>query len=135
LIIGVLVTLLALLFTDLPLYHWVITLVFVLMTATLFSLAGLINAVYANSFDDISIVPTFILTPLTYFGGVFYSVNLLPEPWQSISYFNPILHMVNAFRYGMLGVSDVSVVWAFVGVGLGVVVLFSVCLHLLKHGK
>src|SRR5690606_210682 len=89
LIIGVLVTLLALLFTDLPLYHWVITLVFVLMTATLFSLAGLINAVYANSFDDISIVPTFILTPLTYFGGVFYSVNLLPEPWQSISYFNP----------------------------------------------
>jgi ABC-2 type transport system permease protein len=98
-------------------------------------LAGFINAVYANTFDDVSIVPTFILTPLTYFGGVFYSISLLPEIWQHISRLNPILHMVNAFRYGILGVSDINFVNAILGLLLGVVILFMISLHLLKTGK
>lgn len=133
--VGLIVTLMSLCFTDLHVQHWFITIFIVLMTSILFSLAGFINAVYANTFDDISIVPTFILTPLTYFGGVFYSINLLPEFWQQVSVFNPILHMVNAFRYGMLGISDVHIGMAFTGLSLCVVVLFAVALHLLKTGK
>lgn len=133
--VGLIVTLMSLLFTDLHIHNWFITISIVLMTSILFSLAGFINAVYANSFDDISIVPTFILTPLTYFGGVFYSINLLPEFWQQVSVFNPILHMVNAFRYGMLGITDVHIGMAFTGLILCVVVLFAVGLHLLKTGK
>lgn len=133
--VGLIVTLMSLCFTDLHVQHWFITLFIVLMTSVLFSLAGFINAVYANTFDDISIVPTFILTPLTYFGGVFYSINLLPEFWQQVSVFNPILHMVNAFRYGILGVSDVHIGMAFAGLSLCVVALFAVALHLLKTGK
>lgn len=133
--VGLIVTLMSLFFTDLHIHNWFITISIVLMTSILFSLAGFINAVYANSFDDISIVPTFILTPLTYFGGVFYSINLLPEFWQHVSVFNPILHMVNAFRYGMLGITDVHIGMAFTGLTLCVVVLFAVGLHLLKTGK
>lgn len=133
--VGVLVTLLSFFFTELPVHNWFITIAFVLMTAMLFSLAGFINAVYANSFDDISIIPTFILTPLTYLGGVFYSISLLPEFWQTVSKFNPILHMVNAFRYGILGVTDINIGAAFAGLAVGVVVLFAVGLHLLKTGK
>lgn len=133
--VGLIVTLMSLCFTDLHIHHWFSTIFIVLMTSVLFSLAGFINAVYANSFDDISIVPTFILTPLTYFGGVFYSINLLPEFWQHVSVFNPILHMVNAFRYGMLGITDVHLGLAFAGLTLCVVVLFAVGMHLLKTGK
>lgn len=133
--VGILVTLLSFVFTNLPIHNWFITIAFVLMTATLFSLAGFINAVYANSFDDISIIPTFILTPLAYLGGVFYSISLLPDFWQLVSKFNPILHMVNAFRYGILGVTDVNIAAAFMGLAIGVVILFFVSLHLLKNGK
>jgi ABC-2 type transport system permease protein len=133
--VGLIVTLMSLCFTDLHVHHWFITIFIVLMTSILFSLAGFINAVYANSFDDISIVPTFILTPLTYFGGVFYSINLLPEFWQHVSIFNPILHMVNAFRYGMLGITDVHIGLAFAGLTICVVVLFVIGMHLLKTGK
>ncbi len=133
--VGVLVTMMSLLFTHLHMHSWLITLTIVLLTSMLFSLAGFINAVYANTFDEISIVPTFILTPLTYFGGVFYSISLLPEMWQYISQFNPILHMVNAFRYGILGVSDVNITYAILGLVVGVVILFAVSLHLLKTGK
>lgn len=135
LLVGVMVTGLSLIFTDLPLYNIPVTLGFVFLTATLFSLAGFINAVYANSFDDISIVPTFVLTPLTYLGGVFYSVNLLPEFWQTVSKANPILHMVNAFRYGVLGITDVHIGAAFIGLSFGVLVLFMTSLQLLKQGK
>ncbi|MCW8881750.1 MAG: ABC transporter permease [Sedimenticola sp.] len=122
-LVGITVTIVSLFFTDIQVqsYGWTLT-VFVL-TSILFSLAGFINAVYANSFDDITIVPTFILTPLTYLGGVFYSINMLPEFWQKLSLANPILYMVNAFRYGLLGVSDISM-----GVALGIVVLFIVAL-------
>jgi len=133
--VGLIVTLVALCFTNLHIHHIFITLFIVFMTSVLFSLAGFINAIYANTFDDISIVPTFILTPLTYFGGVFYSVSLLPEFWQTVSVFNPVLHMVNAFRYGMLGVSDVNITMALVGLAVAVVILFAVGMYLLNTGK
>lgn len=133
--VGLIVTLMSLFFADLHIHHWFTTLFIVLMTSILFSIAGFINAIYANTFDDVSIIPTFVLTPLTYFGGVFYSINLLPEFWQQVSVFNPILHMVNAFRYGMLGISDLNIGMALVGLTLIVVVLFAVALHLLKTGK
>jgi ABC-2 type transport system permease protein len=133
--VGLIVTLMSLCFTDLQVQHWFITIFIVLMTSILFSLAGFINAIYANTFDDVSIVPTFILTPLTYFGGVFYSIHLLPGFWQQVSVFNPILHMVNAFRYGMLGITDVHLGMAFAGLILCVTVLFVVALYLLKNGK
>jgi ABC-2 type transport system permease protein len=94
-------------------HHLLLTIATVFLTAVLFSLGGFINAIFANSFDDIAIVPTFILTPLTYLGGVFYSIQLLPEFWQGVSQLNPILYMVNTFRYGILGVSDINVSFAF----------------------
>lgn len=133
--VGVLVTLLSLAFTDLHIHNWPITIAIVLLTSMLFSLAGFINAVYANSFDDISIIPTFVLTPLTYLGGVFYSIHLLPEFWQGVSQLNPILYMVNAFRYGMLGISDINVGAAFIGLLVCLFILFGVGLHLLRVGK
>jgi len=133
--VGLLVTIMSLIFTHLHIHSWLITFTIVLLTSMLFSLAGFINAVYANTFDDVSIVPTFILTPLTYFGGVFYSISLLPEIWQHISRLNPILHMVNAFRYGILGVSDININNAIIGLSLGVIILFIISLHLLKTGK
>ena len=134
LVVGVLVLLIALFFTDLHVMHPLITFASVLLGATIFSLAGFVNAVYAKKFDDIALVPTFILTPLTYLGGVFYSVNMLAEPWQAISRANPILYMVNAFRYGVLGISDVHVGVAF-AVMLGFVVALSiVALQLLERG-
>ena len=133
--VGLIVTVLSLFFTDLEIYDPLVTVGIVLMTALMFSLAGLINAVFANSFDDISIIPTFVLTPLTYLGGVFYSISLLPEFWQGVSKLNPALYMVNAFRYGFLGISDVSVTAAFLMVGLFCVALFFFALYLLKHGS
>lgn len=134
LVVGILVLLIALFFTDLHVLHPLITFVSVLLGATIFSLAGFVNAVYAKKFDDIALVPTFILTPLTYLGGVFYSVNMLGEPWQAISSANTILYMVNAFRFGVLGISDVHVGVAFV-VMIGFVVALSiVALQLLKRG-
>lgn len=134
LVVGILVLLIALFFTDLHVLHPLITFASVLLGATIFSLAGFVNAVYAKKFDDIALVPTFILTPLTYLGGVFYSVNMLGEPWQAISRANPILYMVNAFRYGVLGISDVHVGMAFV-VMIGFVIALSiVALQLLKRG-
>ncbi|MDR7090910.1 MULTISPECIES: ABC transporter permease [Cellvibrio] len=133
--VGLIVTIMSLFFADLHIHHWFTTLFIVLMTSILFSIAGFINAIYANTFDDVSIIPTFVLTPLTYFGGVFYSINLLPEFWQQVSVLNPILHMVNAFRYGMLGISDLHIGMALVGLTVFVVILFVIALHLLKTGK
>jgi ABC-2 type transport system permease protein len=106
----------------------------VILTAILFSLAGMINAIFANSFDDVTIIPTFVLTPLTYLGGVFYSISMLPEFWQGVSKLNPILYMVNAFRYGILGISDVNIIHAFGGILMFVAVLFGLCLYLLETG-
>lgn len=135
LLVGLIVTVVSLFFTDLQVQHLGITAAIVLMTATLFSLMGFVNAVYANSFDDISIIPTFVLTPLTYLGGVFYSISLLPEFWQGVSMLNPVLYMVNAFRYGVLGVSDINIAFAFIGLTIFIVALTAYCLYLLKTGK
>lgn len=133
--VGFIVTLLSLGFTDLQIHNVAITASVVMLTAVVFALGGFINAVFARSFDDISIVPTFVLTPLTYLGGVFYSISLLPEFWQGVSQINPILYMVNAFRYGILGVSDISIMNAFLMVAVSIAILFSVSLHLLNTGK
>ena len=105
------------------------------MPATLFSLGGFINAVFAKSFDDISIVPTFVLTPLTYLGGVFYSIDNLSPLFQTISLFNPIVYMVNSFRYGILGVSDVSVSFSLLFMTLVTMAMYVYALHLLKSGR
>ena len=134
LLVGFIVTLVSLFFTDLSLYSLPITIGIVLMSSIVFSLAGFLNAVFARTFDDISIIPTFVLTPLTYLGGVFYSMSLLPEFWQIVSKFNPILYMVNAFRYGILGVSDINVTYAFIGVAVFIIVLGAICLQLLSRG-
>lgn len=133
-IVGALVLVIALFFTDLHVTHPIITFLSVVLGATVFSLAGFVNAVFAKKFDDIALVPTFVLTPLTYLGGVFYSVDLLSEPWRSISLVNPILYMVNAFRFGVLGVSDVPVTTAFSVMLVFVVGLSAVALRLLKRG-
>ena len=133
-LVGVLVTIIALFFTRLEVQYPFITISIVLLSSTVFSLAGLINAIFAKKFDDISIVPTFILTPLTYLGGVFYSISLLPEFWQTVSLANPILYMVNAFRYGILGTSDINIGVAYGILLVFVVVLFTACVQLLNRG-
>ena len=135
LMVGVIVTLLSLFFTQLQIAHLGITVAIILLTSLLFSLGGFINGIFARSFDDISIIPTFVLTPLTYLGGVFYSIQLLPEFWQKVSMANPILYMVNSFRYGILGVSDINVGFAFAMISLFVVGMFIFALHLLKNSK
>jgi ABC-2 type transport system permease protein len=132
--VGALVTIIALFFTRLEVQHPFVTASVVLLSSTVFSLAGLINAVFAKKFDDISIVPTFVLTPLTYLGGVFYSISLLPEFWQTVSKANPILYMVNAFRYGILGTSDISIEHAYAILLMFVVLLFTACVALLDRG-
>ncbi|MDG9729848.1 ABC transporter permease [Ignatzschineria sp. RMDPL8A] len=132
--VGLIVTAVTLFFVDLNIHSIPLMLSIFILTSLVFSLAGLINAIFARHFDDISIIPTFILTPLTYLGGVFYSVALLPEPWQSISYFNPILYMVNAFRYSILSVSDINITTALVLLGVFFVALFSLALTLLNRG-
>jgi ABC-2 type transport system permease protein len=134
LLVGAMVTMIALAFTSLQVKHPLITISMVLLTSIVFALAGFINATFARKFDDISIIPTFVLTPLTYLGGVFYSISLLPEFWQQVSRGNPILYMVNAFRYGILGVSDISIYTAYAIVSLFVAGLFTACLLLLNRG-
>ncbi|WMS87171.1 ABC transporter permease [Pleionea litopenaei] len=135
LITGAIVTGISLFFVDLQIHNWLVVFIVILLTSILFALGGFINAVFAKKFDDISIVPTFILTPLTYLGGVFYTITLLPDFWQKVSMANPILYMVNAFRYGFLGYSDISLVTAFSIIGLFIVALFSFSLYLLNTGK
>lgn len=132
---GAMVALVTLFFTTLHIQHPWITLMVVSVSSLIFSLAGLLNAIFAKSFDDISIIPTFILTPLTYLGGVFYSVDRLPSTWHHISLFNPILYLVNAFRYGMLGVADVSIAISFVILGGCLSSLLLVCWWCLKTGR
>jgi ABC-2 type transport system permease protein len=133
-IVGTLVVLTSLFFTHLPIENILIVFAAAFLTALLFSLAGLVNGFFAKSFDAISIIPTFVLTPLTYLGGVFYSIEFLPEPFRFLSLFNPILYMVNAFRYGFLGIADVSV-WLSFAVLVGLtIVFFLVTLFLFIRG-
>lgn len=133
-LVGLVVTLLSLFFTELYVEHIFITVLVVVLTATLFSIGGFINAIFATKFDDISIVPTFILTPLTYLGGVFYSIDLLSDFWRSASLINPIVYMVNAFRFGILGVSDVNVYFSLFMISGFVLVFGIIALLLLNKG-
>ncbi len=125
-LVGLFVTIVSLFFIPLQVHSWTMVVVTLLLTSIVFSLAGLLNAIFAKSFDDISIVPTFILTPLTYLGGVFYSLTLLPPFWQAVSKLNPIVYMISGFRYGFLGISDVSI-----AVTLSVLVVFLIVFYVL----
>ncbi|NCN10993.1 MAG: ABC transporter permease [Leptospira sp.] len=125
--VGFLVTLTALFFTPLPVHNVFVLILVVFLTSFLFSLGGFYNALFARNFDEVTIIPTFVLTPLTYLGGVFYSIQMLPEFWQMVSKINPILYMVNAFRYGFLGVSDIDIVFA-----LSLITIFSIAFFILN---
>ncbi|MFU8927499.1 ABC transporter permease [Acinetobacter puyangensis] len=132
--VGLIVTIMSLFFTQLELHNIFVTIYTVLITSILFSIGGFINAVYAKSFDDISIIPTFVLTPLTYLGGVFYAISSLTPFWQKLSLINPIVYMVNAFRYGILGHSDVNV-WLSLGViSAGCFLMYAIAYQLLIRG-
>ena len=133
--VAVIVTLLSMFFTDLQVHHLGVTVLVITLTASIFALGGFVNAVFARNFDDISIIPTFVLTPLTYLGGVFYSINLLSPFWQTLSLANPVLHMVNAFRYGILGVSDIRIGVAISFMLVAVIALYLVSVGLLKSGR
>jgi len=135
LLVAVVVTIVSLFFTQLQIHSYFVVVVVVLMTSCLFALAGFINAVYANSFDDISIIPTFVLTPLIYLGGVFYSMDLLPDFWANVSKLNPLVYVVNAFRYGVLGVSDVNLGFSLGMIAVFATIAFTYSMHLLNSGK
>ena len=132
--VALLVTVVALLFADLSIVHPLVTISVVILTSMVFSLAGLLNAIFAKNFDEISVIPTFVLTPLTYLGGVFFSISLLSPAWQAVARLNPILYMVNAFRYGMLGSSDIPIGTAYAIIGVSLVVLYSIVVYLLNRG-
>ncbi|WP_417354530.1 ABC transporter permease [Gallaecimonas pentaromativorans] len=134
LLVGAIVTVVSFFFAHIQIQHPLVVVVTVLLTSLLFSLGGLLNAIFAKSFDDISIVPTFILTPLTYLGGVFYSISLLPGFWQGLSHINPILYMVNAFRYGFLGTADIALWQAFTVLTVMIVAMYGLALYLIKNG-
>lgn len=135
LLTGVLVTVVSLFFVRYEVYSWLFVVFTLLLTSILFSLAGLLNAVFAKSFDDISIIPTFVLTPLTYLGGVFYSITMLPTFWQWVSKLNPIVYMINGFRYGFLGISDVSLVITFSMLILFVSILYFIAWRIIESGR
>ncbi len=134
LLVGVVVTIIALFFTELQVFNYFVVFAVVILTSILFSVGGLINAIFAKKFDDIAIIPTFVLTPLIYLGGIFYSIDLLPAFWQSVSKLNPILYMVNAFRYGLLGISDIHITTAFAIICVFILVLGAYALFLLHRG-
>ncbi|MCK4676183.1 MAG: ABC transporter permease [Gammaproteobacteria bacterium] len=133
-IVGVVATIVSMFFSELHIHSYPVTFAVFILTSILFALAGFINAAYARSFDDITIIPTFVLTPLIYLGGVFYSIKMLPEFWQDVSLVNPILYMVNAFHYGILGVSDIEVSTAFIIIIAFIAVLYYFALRLLRIG-
>ena len=132
--VGIAVTGVSMFFTDLSFHNPGIIISTVFLTSALFALAGLLNGIFAKSFDDISIIPTFVLTPLTYLGGVFYSIHMLPEFWQNVSRVNPILYMVNTFRYGFLGVSDLSIGLSYAIIIGFILVLYGCAIYLLRSG-
>jgi ABC-2 type transport system permease protein len=133
-LVGTAVTIVSLIFTQLSVHHALVILAAVVLTSMVFSLGGFINALFAKNFDQVNWIPTFVLTPLTYFGGVFYSISLLPDWARHVSYANPILHMVNAFRYGFLGTSDVDVGVAFTITVVFAAALFGVAVYFMNRG-
>jgi ABC-2 type transport system permease protein len=132
--VGAVVTVVALFFTDLEVQHPLIAISMLVLTAAVFSLGGMINAIFATKYDDVAIIPSFVLAPLTYLGGVFYTKALLPDFWARVSAFNPILYMVNGFRYGMLGVSDVNIITAYAMIIVFLVAAFAICFYLISRG-
>ncbi|CDH05124.1 putative transport protein (ABC superfamily,membrane) [Xenorhabdus bovienii str. oregonense] len=133
--VGILVTLVSQLFVPVQIHSWSMVVITLLATSILFSLAGLLNAIYAKTFDDISIIPTFVLTPLTYLGGVFYSLTLLPEFWQIVSKLNPIVYMISGFRYGFLGITDVSLTMTLGMLGMFIFVFYLLAWYLIESGR
>ena len=134
-LVGTLVTVISLFFVPLNVYSWGIVVATLLMTGILFSLAGLLNGVFAQSYDDFSIVPTFVLQPLTYLGGVFYAISMLPPFWQTVSKINPIVYMISGFRYGFLGITDVSIISSMAILIGFIVVLYTICWQLIERGR
>ena len=132
--VAAVVSLITLFFTQLNIQYPVLAILVIVMTAGVFSLAGLLNAIFAKKFDDIAIIPSFVLAPLTYLGGVFYTIELLPEFWQKVSYFNPILYMVNAMRFSVLGESDIDIFVGIVVILSFFILLLSTSIFLLKKG-
>ncbi|PHM69362.1 ABC transporter permease [Xenorhabdus sp. KJ12.1] len=133
--VGILVTLVSLFFVPLEIHSWGMVVITLLATSILFALAGLLNAIFAKTFDDISIIPTFVLTPLTYLGGVFYSLTLLPEFWQMVSKLNPIVYMISGFRYGFLGISDVSLAMTLGMLGAFILGFYLLAWYLIESGR
>jgi ABC-2 type transport system permease protein len=133
-LVGGVVTVVALFFTELQVQNPLIAFSILLLTAAVFSLAGMVNAIFARKFDDVAIIPSFVLAPLTYLGGVFYTTSLLPDFWARVSAFNPILYMVNGFRYGMLGVSDIDIGTAYAIILVFLVLAFATCYYLISRG-
>ena len=134
LFVASVVSLISLFFTDLSVQYPILTIVVIIMTAAVFSLAGLVNAIFARTFDEIAIIPSFVLAPLTYLGGVFYTISLLPDFWQIVSRFNPVLYMVNSMRYSMLGVSDIDIIDGLLMITFFFFLLLSIAILLLKKG-
>jgi len=135
LLAGIFVTAISLFFVPINVSSWIVVFVTVLMTSLVFALAGLLNGLFAKSFDDVSIIPTFVLTPLTYLGGVFYSITLLPTFWQFVSRFNPIVYMISGFRYGFLGVGDMALWTSMAVLVVFIIVLFVICYRLIEKGR
>lgn len=134
-LVGVVITCIAFLFTRVPMSHPFIIISMTILAAGVFSLGGLINGIFAKRFDDIAFIPTFVLTPLTYLGGVFYSINQLPPLWRTLSIFNPVLDIIDTFRYGLLGISDLNIYYGFGLVCLFFTLLFAWAWYLLYIGK
>ena len=132
--IGAMVILISLFFTHILIAHFFIMLIVIILSSALFSIFGFINALYADNFDQISIIPTFVLTPLTYLGGIFYSIEMLPQHWQIVSHFNPVLYMVNTFRFGMLGQSDVNVIGSLIVLSVVTLISYYLAWVLLEKG-
>jgi ABC-2 type transport system permease protein len=134
-LVGTLVTIISLFFVPLQVYSWSVVILTLLMASILFSLAGLLNGIFAQSFDDVSIVPTFVLQPLTYLGGVFYAISMLPPFWQAVSRVNPIVYMISGFRFGFLGVIDVPIIFSILILILFIIVLYSIDWYLIEKGR
>ncbi|MBD3330808.1 ABC transporter permease [Candidatus Peregrinibacteria bacterium] len=134
LLVGFIVFLVSIFFTQIEIYNLPIVFLFVLLTSILFSLAGFINAIFSKKFDDISIFSNFVLIPLTYFGGVFYSIKSLPDFWQMASRLNPILYMIDGFRYGFHGFNDVSLQISLLVIIFLTAFLLLFALYLMKKG-
>ena len=134
-LVGILVTIISLFFVPLQVYSWSIVVLTLLVTSILFSLAGLLNGIFAQSFDDVSIVPTFVLQPLTYLGGVFFAISMLPPFWQVVSKLNPIVYMISGFRFGFLGVIDVPILFSVLISIIFVIVLYGINWYLIEKGR